>query len=263
MSTLNGFGTTYYGHRDYRPDGSYIATEWIVAFWIPIIPIGSFRLIEGQSKATVLPPGSRTSYHSVVPVPLNKKQIVRTYGVTVIIVAVILSIILLPRILDKEAQVGSNESDGSLLEAISRIAYFSYEPTIQKYPYIKEYMEKNAESSDLRLDWAMLVTAAGAGYVLLTEEDYPGEHAEMTRSIESMDELSTIVKAFSDFMTKMYAANEQFYHIGMGAWILHQITGKEFAVLDKDKWLEQADEINVTVGQLITLTIEDYVKKRK
>jgi len=264
MSTFSGFGTMYYGHSDRCPDGSYIATEWIVAFWIPIIPIGSYRLVEGTTKMLVLPPGSRTSYLSAVPVPLNKKQVLRTYGVTAIVAAVVLSIFLLPRILDKGIQMGNNEPVGSLFEAISRIANFSYEPTIQKHPYIKEYLENNSESLDPRLDWALLVTAAGTGYVLLTEEDYPREHAEMTRSIESIGDLSVFVQNFTEFMTKMYEANEQFYRIGMGVWILRQITGpEESTVLNKDEWLRQAGEINVTVGQLVTLTIEDYVKRRK
>jgi len=26
--SFNGFGTTYYGARDYRADSSYITTEW-------------------------------------------------------------------------------------------------------------------------------------------------------------------------------------------------------------------------------------------
>src|ERR1017187_421583 len=42
--TLNGFGTTYYGMRDFRADGSYITTEWIVLAYIPLIPTRSLRV---------------------------------------------------------------------------------------------------------------------------------------------------------------------------------------------------------------------------
>lgn len=44
-STINGFGTKYYGEADHRPDGSFIATEWITAAYIPLIPLRSFRLV--------------------------------------------------------------------------------------------------------------------------------------------------------------------------------------------------------------------------
>jgi hypothetical protein len=43
-SSINGFGTTYYGERDYWPDGSYITTEWVVFLYLPLFPIRSFRL---------------------------------------------------------------------------------------------------------------------------------------------------------------------------------------------------------------------------
>jgi hypothetical protein len=44
-ASINGFGTDFYGERDYHPDGSYITTEWVTAFYFPIIPLRSCRLI--------------------------------------------------------------------------------------------------------------------------------------------------------------------------------------------------------------------------
>lgn len=43
-SSINGFGTAYYGRRRRRPDGSFIATRWLIAAALPIIPLGSARL---------------------------------------------------------------------------------------------------------------------------------------------------------------------------------------------------------------------------
>jgi hypothetical protein len=40
----NGFGTSYYGKRDFRSDGSWLTTKWFVIFWIPIFPIRSLRI---------------------------------------------------------------------------------------------------------------------------------------------------------------------------------------------------------------------------
>jgi hypothetical protein len=49
--SIQGFGTTFYGKRDFRADGTYVTTEWIVLFFIPIIPIRSLRVYyHGQGK---------------------------------------------------------------------------------------------------------------------------------------------------------------------------------------------------------------------
>lgn len=42
--TLNGFGTTWYGKRDFRTDYSYVTTEWVVLLYFPVIPIRSLRV---------------------------------------------------------------------------------------------------------------------------------------------------------------------------------------------------------------------------
>ncbi len=258
MSTFNGFGSMYYGHSNSLPDGSYIATEWIVAFWIPIFPIASFRLTKARTNVMVFPPGSKTTYQ-YIPVPLNKKQVIRTYGFTAIVAAVIMCIILIPKTRVKGPQMNNDKSAGSLFEAICRIADFSYEPAIQKHPFIKEYLEKE---KDPRSEWILLVTAAGTGYVLLTKEDYPGEHDEIRRSMESINGLPEIVQNFIEFMTRMYEQDKVLYRIGMGAWIMHQMVGDNFSLVEKDEMLKQIDEINVTTGKLISLAIENYVKRK-
>lgn len=43
--SVNGFGTKFYGEADHHPDGSFIATKWITVAYLPVIPVGSFRLI--------------------------------------------------------------------------------------------------------------------------------------------------------------------------------------------------------------------------
>ena len=52
MFTLNGFGTTFVGECDYEPDGTYVTTAWIVALWIPLIPLYSARVL--SIKSTML-----------------------------------------------------------------------------------------------------------------------------------------------------------------------------------------------------------------
>jgi hypothetical protein len=45
--TLNGVGTHYQGTR-WLPDGTYITTKWFVFAYIPIIPLGSVRILRAS-----------------------------------------------------------------------------------------------------------------------------------------------------------------------------------------------------------------------
>lgn len=76
---LNGFGTRYYGSREAAEDGSYITTLWVTALFVPLVPIGSYR---------VLPVGKGTNWivHSsqnymTRKVPLCWEQIWHVYMV--------------------------------------------------------------------------------------------------------------------------------------------------------------------------------------
>jgi len=42
--SINGFGTTYYGMRDFERDGSYVTTRWFILGTLPIVPLGSIRI---------------------------------------------------------------------------------------------------------------------------------------------------------------------------------------------------------------------------
>lgn len=55
MPTLiSGFGTAYVGKRDIAPDGSHVTTEWVMLFYLPVIPIRSFGgWSTGQSQRYV------------------------------------------------------------------------------------------------------------------------------------------------------------------------------------------------------------------
>jgi hypothetical protein len=61
--TFNGFGTKIYGKRQFRADGSFLTTKWIVFFWIPLIPLKSLRVKDaGPGRGTVLPGWSRNYF---------------------------------------------------------------------------------------------------------------------------------------------------------------------------------------------------------
>lgn len=94
--TLNGIGTTFYGRRDFRTDGTYITTEWLVFFYLPLIPIRSLRVscLGPSDHLSHLGLGSSESYEVYEKhFPPNWKQVLCTYGYVVLLIAWIYAVI--------------------------------------------------------------------------------------------------------------------------------------------------------------------------
>jgi hypothetical protein len=79
--TLNRVGTKYYGKRDLGEDGSFVTTEWFVMIDIPIIPLGSFRVLPTGSSMNLFFIKSRD--YRVQRVPLNWRQVINVYLVAI------------------------------------------------------------------------------------------------------------------------------------------------------------------------------------
>ena len=77
--TFNGIGTTLYGKREFRPDGSYITTEWFVGIYIPLWPLESMRIVPtGKNKYYGV---YRSSGYVVLErTKLNVRQVLSVYG---------------------------------------------------------------------------------------------------------------------------------------------------------------------------------------
>ena len=76
--SINGFGTTYYGHREEEPDRSYITTCWITAIFLPLVPIGSYRIWPSNESSRFTIVGVPGEY-LVRRTPLNLRQIANVY----------------------------------------------------------------------------------------------------------------------------------------------------------------------------------------
>jgi hypothetical protein len=98
MSTFNGIGTKFYGKTDVEQDGSYTTTKWFVLIYLPIYPIGSFRVIKEENSTNLVVYNSKK--YQVIQVDLHKKQIIKTYAWIYGMAALI---ILLIRILQSKA----------------------------------------------------------------------------------------------------------------------------------------------------------------
>jgi hypothetical protein len=75
---LSGFGTRYFGTR-WQPDGTYITTKWTVFFYVPLIPLGSVRVLEGALGGHN-PFALGSSSAKVVVVPLDLGMVASTYA---------------------------------------------------------------------------------------------------------------------------------------------------------------------------------------
>jgi hypothetical protein len=79
--TLNGIGTTFYGQRDFRADGTYVTTEWIAFLYFPILPLRSLRVrYVGPGDPPTFGFGSSESYSVYEKRFPNWKQVLFTYG---------------------------------------------------------------------------------------------------------------------------------------------------------------------------------------
>jgi hypothetical protein len=84
--TYNGMGTTFYGQRDFREDGTHITTQWLAFLWIPIIPLRSLR-VRYQGAGKDIGAGWSDSYVIYEKSVPHWKQVFYTYGFLAFIVA--------------------------------------------------------------------------------------------------------------------------------------------------------------------------------
>ena len=77
MSTVNGFGTQYYGWEHHN-DGTATATKWLVAGFFPIIPFGSARLRVIQSEPVKGVPWF-SEYQNIGRAPVSLRRVFLTY----------------------------------------------------------------------------------------------------------------------------------------------------------------------------------------
>jgi hypothetical protein len=62
-SSVNGVGTRFIGERDFRPDGSYITTNFFCILYVPIFPIHSLRVIPDPKNMSI---PFHTNYYTVL-----------------------------------------------------------------------------------------------------------------------------------------------------------------------------------------------------
>jgi hypothetical protein len=93
MFSVNGIGTTLYGRREVNPvDSSYIATKWLIFFFLPLVPLGSYRIIKAKQKFF----SAQWPQYQMTSIPLHRPQVFTTYTAVwgTIIVLIIIAVLV-------------------------------------------------------------------------------------------------------------------------------------------------------------------------
>jgi hypothetical protein len=95
--TFNGIGTTFYGKRDFRGDGSYLTTEWVSFVYFPLFPLRSLRVRYQGPAEPRFPIGVTTaeSYAVFEKTAPHLKQVLCIYGYTLFVVGWMLAVIMI------------------------------------------------------------------------------------------------------------------------------------------------------------------------
>jgi hypothetical protein len=83
--SINGTGTRYYGKALPNPDGSYVVTEWVTFFALPLVPLGS-RRVWFQNRDSKWWSNRVTDHYKVLKVPLHRPHVLKGLLATVSVV---------------------------------------------------------------------------------------------------------------------------------------------------------------------------------
>ena len=139
----------------------------------------------------------------------------------------------------------------SLLEAVTRISAFSYESLILKYPYFAEYLKKH---KDPKAELTLWMTAAGAGYALVTKESYVGEHDEIINSIKEIERLGNLVEDIAKKISDL-KDNEENRTFILPIWIISHLKNEK-------PTMEDINGPGIDIAKLLDSCIRDYEAKQ-
>lgn len=74
-----GIGTTFYGKKELKDDGSHKTTKWVIFLLLPIFPLGTYRVKTINNKVRNLV-GFITEYEIIEKVAIDKKQVLLWYS---------------------------------------------------------------------------------------------------------------------------------------------------------------------------------------
>lgn len=108
LFTLNGIGATFYGSRDKDPaTGSYVTTHWFVFAFLPIFPLGAYRVVDAG--------GNR--YQIFGKVPLSKGPKRYGYAIACLIAVLFISAVVGGSLSTSDTGSSASRGNGSTTSA--------------------------------------------------------------------------------------------------------------------------------------------------
>jgi hypothetical protein len=82
---IQGFGTAFVGQRDFWSNGSYLTTEWIVLFFVPVLPLKTMRVrsVEYENSGFY----QKEGYVIHQTMPIHIRQVLSVYAFTISYIA--------------------------------------------------------------------------------------------------------------------------------------------------------------------------------
>ena len=89
-----GFGTGFRSNTPLLPDGTFITTKWITFFYIPVIPLSSYRVkyLGSSSEFHFTGFSSTSKYQIIQKIPWDTRKVVKFW--LYILAAVVLIIVI-------------------------------------------------------------------------------------------------------------------------------------------------------------------------
>ena len=89
-----GLGTGFKSDTPLQPDGTFITTKWITFFYVPIIPLGSYRVkYQGGSSEFHFTGFSSTSQYQIIQkIPWDTRRVIKSWLYILAIIALIICI---------------------------------------------------------------------------------------------------------------------------------------------------------------------------
>jgi hypothetical protein len=76
-TSLEGVGSNLLGCRDLRPDGSFVATKFYCFFYLPIVPVSSWRVLPAPGSLQL--PFVRRKFVWAKKLPMHWQQVISVY----------------------------------------------------------------------------------------------------------------------------------------------------------------------------------------
>ncbi len=79
MWTINGVGTKLCGKKNIANDNAYQATKWFVIFYMPIIPLKTYRVLEVPTLNLGKVENNKLQEFKMLPIKFDVAQIIKTF----------------------------------------------------------------------------------------------------------------------------------------------------------------------------------------